>query len=90
MIVASYFGHEAVVRLLLLLEGKADVESKDSRWGQTPLSWAVGNGQEVMVKKLLLEGKADVESKYSDGWTSLSWAAENGKKAVVRLQESSY
>ena len=35
---ASRCGHEEVVKLLL--EKSAELESKDDRWGQTPLSWA--------------------------------------------------
>ena len=46
----------------LLLEKGADVESKDTDYGQTPLSWAAENGHEAVVK-LLLEKGADVESK---------------------------
>jgi ankyrin repeat protein len=44
---------------MLLLEGKADAESKDS-YGQTPLSWPAANGHDAVVKMLPLEGKADV------------------------------
>ena len=46
----------------LLLEKGADVESKDSQYGRTPLSWAAEKGHEAVVK-LLLEKGADVESK---------------------------
>ena len=40
----------------LLLEKGADVESKDRYYGQTPLSWAAGNGHEAVVKLLLEKG----------------------------------
>jgi ankyrin repeat domain-containing protein 50 len=83
LMVGSYFGHEAVVRLLL--EKSVDVHDKDSRSGRTPLSWAAGRGHEAVVR-LLLEKGADVDSKdHRHGQTPLSWAAENGHKAVVRL-----
>ncbi|EWY79535.1 hypothetical protein FOYG_17336 [Fusarium oxysporum NRRL 32931] len=70
---ASYYGHRVLVKLLL--EKGADVESKDDKYGRTPLSWAARNGH-VAVVKLLLEKGAD---------TPLSWAAEKGHEAVVKL-----
>ena len=83
IIVASYFGLGAVVKLLL--DKGADLESKDDKYGQTPLSWAAENGREAVVK-LLLDKGADLESKdKKNGWTPLSWAAENGREAVVKL-----
>ena len=42
-------GHAEVVRLLL--EAKAEVDSKDS-FGKTPLSWAAHNGHVEVVKLL--------------------------------------
>jgi ankyrin repeat domain-containing protein 50 len=81
MMVGSYFGHEAVVKLLL--EAKAKVDSKDG-YGRTPLSWAAERGHEAVVK-LLLEAKAKVDSKDVYGRTPLSWAAERGHEAVVKL-----
>ncbi|KAH8724299.1 hypothetical protein GQ44DRAFT_750330 [Phaeosphaeriaceae sp. PMI808] len=86
LILASYFGlgagHEAVVKLLL--EKGADLELKDKKYGQTPLSWAVEKGHEAVVK-LLLEKGADLESKDKDDWTPLSRAAKGGHEAVVKL-----
>ena len=51
IMVGSYFGHESVVELLLAT-GKVDVDSKDSSYGQTPLSWAAEGGHEAVVKLL--------------------------------------
>jgi ankyrin repeat protein len=68
----------------LLLEERADVESKDTKYGQTPLSWAAENRHETVVK-LPLEKRADVESKDIGSWTPLVWAAANGHKGVVKL-----
>jgi ankyrin repeat domain-containing protein 50 len=83
LIVASYFGLKAVVKLLL--ENGADVERNDAGYGRTPLSWAAENGHEAVVK-LLLEKGADVECKNAwYGRMPLSWAAENGHEAVVKL-----
>ncbi|KAL6235358.1 hypothetical protein BDW75DRAFT_230428 [Aspergillus navahoensis] len=86
ILMASYLGLSAVVKLLLET-GKVDVESKDSIYSQTPLSWAAANGHEGGVVKLLLEtGKVDIESKDSIcSRTPLTWAAENGHEGVVKL-----
>jgi ankyrin repeat protein len=81
LMVGSYFGHKALVKLLL--ENGADVDSKDSS-GRTPLLWAIENGHKAVVE-LLLEKGANVDSKDSGGRTPLLWAAENGDKAVVEL-----
>ncbi|KAJ1328888.1 ankyrin repeat domain-containing protein 50 [Microdochium nivale] len=83
LILASYYGHRTVVKLLL--EKGAEIEAKDSEYGRTPLSWAAKNGHEASVK-LLLEKGADIEAKDSEyGQTPLSWAAENGHEAIVKL-----
>ncbi len=76
---------EDLSRKKLLKMGKADVNSKDDKYGRTPLLWAAGNGHEAVVKQLLATGKADVNSKDDEyGRTPLSWAAENGHEAVVK------
>ncbi|RWA09407.1 hypothetical protein EKO27_g5694 [Xylaria grammica] len=83
LLISSYYGHDAVVRLLL--EKGPDLESKDNEYGQTPLLWAARNGHEAVVK-LLVEKGADLDSKDDlFGRTPLLWAAENGHKAIVRL-----
>ncbi|KAM3149290.1 hypothetical protein ABEW05_010451 [Botrytis cinerea] len=82
IIIASYFGLNEIVKLLL--ERGADIESKDSKYGQTPLLWAAENGHDTVVK-LLLEKGADIESKDRNGQTPLLLAAINGHDAVVKL-----
>jgi ankyrin repeat protein len=47
---AASYGHEAIVKLLL--EAKADIESRDTEYGRTPLSWAAEYGHEAIVKLL--------------------------------------
>ncbi|KAL7921747.1 hypothetical protein ACQKWADRAFT_113122, partial [Trichoderma austrokoningii] len=81
LIIASYYGHCAIVQLLL--KKGADIEAKDG-WGRTPLLWAAENGHEATVQ-LLLEKGADIEAK--DRWdrTPLSRAAEKGHEATVQL-----
>jgi len=52
----------AVVKLLLET-GKVDITSRDSKYGQTPLSWAARKGHKSIVRLLLETGKVDIESK---------------------------
>ena len=77
----AYFGlNEAMAALL----SGHDLNSKNN-YGRTPLSYAVENGHEAVVK-LLLEKGADLESQDQyDGRTLLLWAAKNGHEAVVKL-----
>ena len=63
---------------------KAEVDSKDNRYSQTPLLWAAENGHEAIVK-LLLASEAEVDSKDYISRTPLSRAAGNGLEAVVKL-----
>jgi ankyrin repeat protein len=79
MNVAAKKGHEVVVVKLLLKKG-AELESKDKKYGWTPLLWAAEKGHEA-VAKLLLEKGAEPQSKDNDGRTPLSWAAEASKSA---------
>ncbi|KAM6529647.1 hypothetical protein FALCPG4_007776 [Fusarium falciforme] len=74
---------KAVVWLLLLATGKADVDTKD-RDGWTPLSYAAENGHEAVVG-LLLDRGAHTEAADAWGRTPLLWATENGHEAVVGL-----
>src|SRR5271154_3699291 len=81
LMVGSYFGLEAVVRLLL--EAKANVDAED-KGGLTALYWGAENGHETVVR-LLLESKANVNAKDDNGYTALHGAAEKGYEAVVRV-----
>ena len=76
-----------VPQVASLLFGRRYVNpNSSSKSGQTPLSWAAGNGHEGTVKLLL--GRKDVNPDIPDTWdgqTPLSWAAENGHEGVVKL-----
>jgi ankyrin repeat protein len=74
--------HEAVVKLLL--EQGAELESKDTEYGQTPLSWAAENGHESVVE-LLLKNGVEVEMENRSGWTALQQAALNRHEGVEQL-----
>ncbi|KAL3475083.1 ankyrin repeat protein [Aspergillus californicus] len=82
ILIASYLELIAVVKLLLETKN-VDIESKDSKYGRTPLSWAAERGHEGVVKLLLETKNVDIESKDSNGRTPLSWAAEKGHEGVV-------
>ncbi|MCJ1247609.1 hypothetical protein MMC30_004824 [Trapelia coarctata] len=85
VLVESYFGHEAVVRLLLERKDVA-ADSKDNNYGRTPLSYAAGNGHEAVVRLLLERKDVAADSKDNNyGRTPLSYAAGNGHEAMVRL-----
>jgi ankyrin repeat protein len=86
ILVASCFGHEVIVKLLLAT-GQVNTDSKDL-YGRTPLLWAARNGHEAIVKLLLATGQVNADSKDKDGKTPLSWAAENGHEAVAKLLQS--
>ncbi|KAL8382976.1 hypothetical protein RB595_006647 [Gaeumannomyces hyphopodioides] len=83
LILASHFGHESVVKLLLST-GMVNLDSGD-KYTQTPLSWAAENGHEAVVRLLLDTGKVDADSKNKFGQTPLSYAAQKGHEAVVKL-----
>lgn len=76
-----------LVVLLLATDG-ADLNSKDTQCGRTPLSWAAENGHEAVVKLLVLLATDGVDPNSKDiewGRTPLWWAAKNGHEAVVKL-----
>ncbi|KAH8803357.1 hypothetical protein F5884DRAFT_847191 [Xylogone sp. PMI_703] len=78
---SSYFGHEALVKVLL--KRGADIESKDFD-GKTPLLRAAIEGDKTVVE-LLLKNGANIESKDSSGKTPLSWAVTWGYETIVEL-----
>ncbi|KAH7460557.1 hypothetical protein FOMA001_g19544 [Fusarium oxysporum f. sp. matthiolae] len=82
LMIASYYGHHVLVKLLL--EKGAKIEVKDSEDGRTPLLWAAEEGHEAVVK-LLIENGANVDAKDVNGRTSLSYVAEEGHEATVKL-----
>ncbi|KAN0070262.1 ankyrin [Elaphomyces granulatus] len=98
LMIASYFGLEAVVKHLLGVGG-IDPSSKDGTYRRSALSWAAGNGFDV-IAKLLIKGPrislngivklpfrkgAEIDSADRYGRTALSYAAWNGHIATVKL-----
>ncbi|KAN0077872.1 hypothetical protein V8E54_006176 [Elaphomyces granulatus] len=98
LMIASYFGLEAVVTHLLEI-GDINLNSNDGTYRRTALSWAAGNGFDVIVKLLIKGPKVSLNSivklpfrkgakvKSADryGRTALSYAAWNGHVATVKL-----
>jgi ankyrin repeat protein len=56
---------------LLLKTGKVEVNSKDSQFDWTPLSWAAEEGHEAVVRLLLKTGKVKVDLKGNSSRTPL-------------------
>jgi ankyrin repeat protein len=82
LIVASWYGHEGCVRLLLEAEA-IEVNAKDiDDW--TALHYAACYGRPAIAKRLL-EGGADPTLRDIDGRTAIDWAREQGKSEVVAL-----
>lgn len=81
--VASYFGHDAMLKLLLK-EHDMRANSKDA-FDQSPLSWAERNGHKATVQVLLKRNDVQADFQHSDGATLLSIAAKNEHGAIVLL-----
>ncbi|KAL9090725.1 MAG: hypothetical protein Q9165_005213 [Trypethelium subeluteriae] len=84
LIIASFLGFDALVKLLLDT-GKVEIDSKDDKLYQTPLSWAAERGYEAVVKLLLETGEAEVDSRNGADNTPLSLAVSSGHKVIVKL-----
>ncbi|KAN0075704.1 hypothetical protein V8E54_006974 [Elaphomyces granulatus] len=97
LMIASYFGLAAVVKHLLELDSIIDLNSKDDTYERSAISWAAGNGFDVVVKlltkginrrlkgiKLPFRKKAQVDSVDRYDRTPLVYAVWNGHVAVVK------
>jgi ankyrin repeat protein len=81
---ASAHGCEKVVRSLV--EGGADIESKDNSQ-RTPLWWAMftEGPENLCVTRYLLSSGASTETRDKEGRAALSWESERGHTATIRL-----
>ncbi|KAH7174197.1 uncharacterized protein B0J16DRAFT_180488 [Fusarium flagelliforme] len=83
LIIASYIGHPAIVKLLL--EEGVETEARDSLRGLTALSWAAREGHEAVVKLLLERGACINPERAGSSETPLYLAAREGHEAIVKL-----
>lgn len=91
---AAEFGHDDVVRRLLVGLGDVDVDTRDD-CGRSPLSYAAEGGHEMVVERLLATGKVDANtvttsddtSPHGDeiGWSPLAFAAARGHGNIIEL-----
>ncbi|KAL4994938.1 ankyrin repeat-containing domain protein [Aspergillus recurvatus] len=81
---AAKYGHEETVAALLQ-DPRTDPNVQDTVYDQSPLLWAVEEGNEGVVQLLL--AREDIDSNLQDihGQTALSWAAEKGHYRIVRM-----
>ncbi|KAK6502468.1 hypothetical protein TWF506_003051 [Arthrobotrys conoides] len=77
---AAEYGHKGIARLLV--EKGANIESKDSDYGHTPVSSATRNKCDAVVQ---LPVDQDIEAKNDSNHTTLLWATGNEYTTVVRL-----
>lgn len=56
-----------------------------SLWGNTPLSYAAGNGHEEAVDLLLRQNGVEINAEDMWGQMPLSFVAQNGHEPVIRL-----
>src|SRR5205823_7789306 len=66
-----------------LLSRRADVNAKESRYGQTALMWAAAEGHTEIVEELIKAG-ADFRARLDSGFTPLLFAVREGRIGVVR------
>jgi len=70
-----------------MLLGREDVypNHADTKYGQTPLSWAAAIGHEGVVKMLLEREDVNPDAGTIYGRSPLSWAAKSGHEGVVKM-----
>ncbi|KAJ5267113.1 hypothetical protein N7478_009921 [Penicillium angulare] len=83
VMISSHLGLDAIV--MTLLKTNAELESKDTRYGRTPLLWAIERGHEA-VANMLLEKGANLAVKDTEcGQGPLLYAVRNGHESIVSL-----
>lgn len=94
LMATSYFGFAPAVKLLLKSNYDVDLDCCDDRYGRSALSWAAGNGFDVVVTKLLKGSPwkgiirlpfrgAEIDSLDKYGRTPLVYAILNKQESVA-------
>ncbi|UVI30522.1 ankyrin repeat domain-containing protein [Paenibacillus spongiae] len=85
---ASYFGHEDTVRLLLDYGADVNARSKDGNFNYMAIHSAIASNYEHVVRTLLESGadiNARCEGKWRPGYTPLHVAGHFGREAILTL-----
>lgn len=72
----------------LLLEGKANINARDSRFGQTALIMAARYSHDVDILRVLLAGDADIHLRDYEGLSALEWARRTQSDEIVVILEA--
>jgi ankyrin repeat protein len=80
---ASYFGNEAMARILLAGDADPDVVSRNGM-ALRPIHSACAGGSLSVARALLARG-VDVNARQNGGWTPLHSAVNRGELALVEL-----
>lgn len=80
---ASFFGHYAIVNILLMYHADPNIASNNSMH-VAPLHSAVAGNHYAIAAKLI-EAGADVNAVQTDGFTPLMGAAQNGSLQMAQL-----
>jgi uncharacterized protein len=81
----GYQGNDSLAVIRLLLENGADINVRDNR-GQTPLHWAVQEGNADAVKLLVQRG-ADRSVRDIDGKTPVNYAESDDMTTLLKASE---